>query len=187
VRFVLTLLNQIDGMMTMKIFLTGRSGSGKSTVLMKIIGRLEAKGLKIGGIITPEVRVKGRRVAFRVVDLSSCKEGVLASIDQTAGPKVGKYRVNVLDFERVALPALSFALKECDLTCVDELGKMEFLSNRFKQKVGELLRSERPLIAVVHCNYAKLYEKTWTLFQVTAENREEIVNTVVSKFMNDRP
>jgi len=64
---------------------------------------------------------------------------------------------------------------------------MEFLSNRFKQKVGELLRSERPLIAVVHCNYAKLYEKTWTLFQVTAENREEIVNTVVSKFMNDRP
>ena len=55
----------------MKIFLTGRPGSGKSTVLMKVMERLEAKGLKIGGITTPEVRAKGRRVAFRVVALSS--------------------------------------------------------------------------------------------------------------------
>jgi len=167
----------------MKIFLTGRPGSGKSTVLMKVIEQLRAEGLKIGGIITPEIRVEGRRIAFKVVDLSSGKEGILASINQPTGPTVGKYRVNIPEFERVALPALSFALEECDITCVDELGKMEFFSTRFKQKIDEVLRSRRSVIAVVHYDYAKNYERIGTLFQVTLENREEIVNTVVSKIV----
>jgi len=167
--------------MIMKIFLTGTSGSGKSTALMKVIERLEAKGLRIGGIITPEVRVKGRRIAFKVVDLSSGEEGVLASTDQLTGPRVGRYRVNIPDFERVALPALSFALEECDITCIDELGTMEFFSTKFKQKVKEILSSEKPVIAVVHHNYAKVYERIGTLFQVTRENREETVSIVVSR------
>lgn len=167
----------------MKIFLTGRPGSGKSTVLMKVIERLKAKGLKVGGIITPEVRAKGRRIAFKVVDLSSGKEGVLASTNQPTGPKVGKYRVNIPDFERVALPALSFALKECDITCVDELGKMEFFSTKFKQKVDEILRSRRLVIAVVHRNYAKIYERTGTLFHVTPENRDSIHENLVNEIL----
>ena len=173
--------------MIMKIFLTGTSGSGKSTALMKVIERLEAKGLRIGGIITPEVRVKGRRIAFKVVDLSSGEEGVLASTDQLTGPRVGRYRVNIPDFERVALPALSFALEECDITCIDELGTMEFFSAKFKQKVKEILSSGKPVIAVVHHNYAEIYERIGTLFQVTQENRERIVSTIVSRALRKEP
>ena len=165
----------------MKIFLTGRPGSGKSTVLKKVIEQLKAQGLKIGGITTPEVRAKGRRIAFKVVDLFSGEEGTLASIDQPLGPRVGKYRVNVPDFERVALPALDFALKECDIICVDELGKMEFFSAKFKQRVNEILKSEKPVIAAVHRNYAKLYEKMGTMLHVTPENREKIVDTIISR------
>jgi len=38
----------------MKVFLTGRLGSGKSTVLMRVIDRLKAEGRRVGGITTPE-------------------------------------------------------------------------------------------------------------------------------------
>lgn len=168
----------------MKIFLTGRSGSGKSTVLMKVIERLRAEGFKIGGIITPEERAKGRRIAFKVIDLSSGEEGILASTDRLTGPKVSKYRIDIKDFERVALPALSFALIECDVICIDELGKMEFFSTKFKKKVDVIFRSRRPVIAVVHRNYTNIYKRIGTLFQITPENREGIVNTVVSKFQS---
>lgn len=167
----------------MKIFLTGRPGSGKSTVLMEVIEQLKAEGLKVGGIITPEVRARGYRRAFKVVDLSSGEGGILASVDQPAGPRVGKYRVNLQDFERVALPALDFALKECDIICIDELGKMEFFSTKFKQNVNEILKSEKPLIAAVHRNYAKIYEKRGSLIQVTQENREEIIDTIISRIL----
>lgn len=164
----------------MKIFLTGRPGSGKSTVLMKIIEQLKAEGLKVGGITTPEVRARGYRTAFKVLDLFSGEEGTLASIDQPLGPRVGKYRVDIPDFERVALPALDFALRECDIICVDELGKMEFFSAKFKQKVNEILKSEKPVIAAVHRNYAKIYEKIGTMLHVTPENREKIADTIIS-------
>jgi nucleoside-triphosphatase len=157
-------------MIIMKIFLTGRSGSGKSTALMTVIERLVAKGLRIGGIITPEVRAKDRRIAFKVIDLSSGEEGILASIDQLTGPRVGRYRVDIPSFERIALPALNFALEECDITCIDELGTMEFFSTKFKHKVKEILSSGRPVIAVVHNNYVKIYKRIGTLFQVTTKN-----------------
>jgi nucleoside-triphosphatase len=166
----------------MKIFLTGMPGSGKSTVLMKVIEKLRAEGLSIGGIITPEVRTEGRRTAFKVVDLSSGEEGILASVDQPVGPTVGRYRVNIQDFERVAISALNSAIKQCQIICIDEIGAMELFSAKFKQKVNEILRSGKPLIAVVHRNYAKNYEEIGTMIHVTPENREKITDTIVSKF-----
>jgi len=170
----------------MKIFLTGMPGSGKSTVLMKAIERLRAEGLSVGGIITPEVRTEGKRTAFKVVDLSSGEEGILASVDQPNGPTVGKYRVNMPDFERVTMQALDFALKECDIICIDEIGTMELFSAKFKQKVNEILRLEKPVIVAVHRNYAKNYEKMGIMIQVTPENREKIIDTIVSKIQRKR-
>jgi nucleoside-triphosphatase len=168
----------------MKIFLTGSPGAGKSTVMLKVIERLRAEGLKIGGITTPEVRgAHGDRTAFKVVDLASGEEGTLASVDQPSGPRVGKYRVNIQDFERVALLALNYALEECDVVCVDELGTMEFFLAKFKQKVKEVLESGKPVVAVVHRNYARFYEKTGTIFRVTLENREKITRLVVTEIL----
>ncbi len=165
----------------MKVFLTGAPGSGKSTVLMKAIGRLKAEGLRIGGIATPEIRVRGYRTGFSVIDLSSRKRGILASIDQPEGPRVGKYRVNIEDFERVALPALAYAQEGCDVICIDELGTMEFFSRAFKQKIKEILNSEKPLIAVVHRNYARNYEKYGRVHEVTPTNREKLPEIITSE------
>jgi nucleoside-triphosphatase len=77
----------------MKVFLTGLPGSGKSTVLMKAVEILREKGLKIGGIVTPEKRIGGKRIGFGVKDVWSGAEGILARVGKKVGPKVGKYTI----------------------------------------------------------------------------------------------
>ena len=166
----------------MKIFLTGKPGSGKSTVLMKVIESLKRRGLKIGGIITPEIRVKGKRIGFKVIDVYSNEEGVLASIGQKSGPRVGKYRIDLKDFERVALKALDFALNDCDVICVDELGKMELFSEKFERKIEEILRSSKPAIIVLHRNLIERYEKYGKVIWVTVENRDKLPEEILKNF-----
>ena len=163
----------------MKIFLTGNPRCGKSTVLMKIIDILKNRGLKVGGFITPEIRVRGVRIGFKVVDIHSGEEGLLASVDKKTGPQVGKYRVDLHDFERVALTALDFAMKECDVVCVDELGTMELFSREFKEKMGKILELDKPAIVALHRNLVNEYKKYENVIFVTPENREKLPENVI--------
>jgi nucleoside-triphosphatase len=167
----------------MKIFLTGLPGSGKSTVLMKVIKLLSERKLKVGGVITPEIRSKGERIGFAVKDVYSGKEGMLASIKQKVGPRLGKYRVNLENFEEVALPALDFAIKNCDLIAIDEIGKLEFFSKNFHQKVYEIVNSNKPLIAVIHRNYIKEFEIFGELIVATKENRDKLPNIIFDRII----
>ena len=166
----------------MKIFLTGKPRSGKSTVLMKIIDTLKEKELKVGGFISPEIRTTEDRIGFKIIDIYSGEEGILASVNQKTGPHVGKYRVNLNDFERVALNALDFSMEECDVICVDELGTMELFSQKFKEKMDKILELEKTVIVVLHINLVEKYKKYGKIIHVTPENREilpkEIVNMI---------
>jgi len=164
----------------MKIFLTGKPRCGKSTVLIKIIDILKKKGLNVGGFISPEVRIKGDRAGFKVVDIYSSEEGILASTNLETGPQVGKYRVNLDDFERVALRALDFAMKECDIICIDELGTMELFSQKFKEKMEKILDLEKPVIVVLHRNLVNKYRKYGKVIYVTPENRDKIPEEIIA-------
>lgn len=165
------------------VFITGSPGSGKSTLILKIIEQLKLRGLKVGGIITPEFRIEGRRIAFKIVDIASGAEEFLASISFPEGPRIGKYRVNIEGFENVALPALDFALNKCDIICIDELGRMEFFSRRFIQKVDEAVKSDKPLIAAVHRDYINSYRGFGVVLQVTPKNRNYLVTHLISQFI----
>lgn len=165
----------------MKIFLTGLPSSGKSTVLMKVIEVLKKKGSKVGGFITPEIRVRGKRIGFKIIDIYSGDEGILASIERKTGPKVGKYRVNVLGFERVALKALDFAIKECDIICVDELAPMEMFSQDFRKIIVNLFKTNKPILVAVHRSLIKNYEKEGKVIWVTRNKVNEIVDDIITK------
>jgi nucleoside-triphosphatase len=149
---------------------------------MKVIEALKKKGFKIGGFITPEIRVKGKRIGFRVVDVYSGEEGILASVDQKTGQRIGKYRVNLEDFERVALKALDFAIKECDVIAIDEIGKMELFSKAFKEKIDELLAQDKPMICVLHRNLVEKHKEFGKVVWVTPENRDKLSEELVQFF-----
>ena len=169
----------------MKIFLTGKPGSGKSTVLLKVIKLLKEKNLEVGGIVTPEKREKGRRIAFLVKNVYSGEEGILASIKQKFGPRLGKYKINLKEFERVALPALDFALKKCDVIVIDEIGKMEWFSQKFRERVFEILNSNKIVIAVLHRSFINKFKNYGKVFEVKLENREKLAEIISLYFNKD--
>lgn len=162
-----------------KIFLTGQPGSGKSTVFMRCVELLREMSYSVGGISTPEIRRRGRRVGFGVVDIATDRRRVLAGVDFKSAHRVGRYGVNLPGFESVALPALEYAEDKCDVVCIDEIGRMELFSEPFKRKVEGLMRGPKPLVAVLHRNYAREYGGIGELYHVTPENRDALPRIVV--------
>lgn len=168
----------------MKVFLTGLPGSGKSTVLMKAVEILREKGLKIGGIITPEKRIGGKRIGFGIKDVWSGAEGILARVNKKVGPKVGKYTIYLESFEKVALPALEFALKNCDLIVIDEVGRMEAFSKRFMENVLEIFNSYKKVLAVVHRNFVSRFKNFGKVIEVNENNRDSLPRELAKYFLD---
>lgn len=169
------------------ILLTGSPGIGKTTVLVKTVEALKAKGFKVGGMLGREVRSSGIRVGFEVVSLSDDERGWLAHVNQRQGPQVGKYRVNLDDLNRVGVAAIMKAIESCDVTVIDEIGPMELFSHYFKAAVARAIQSMKSVVAVVHWRersslIAELKGSEDTqLLEVTITNREMLHEQVVKE------
>jgi nucleoside-triphosphatase len=135
--------------------LTGEPGSGKSTALSRILLAVKSKGFTVGGIITREIRNKGERLGFNIVNLATDETGILASATGITGPRIGKYRISLNSLAGIAVNALEFAREHSDLVVCDEVGPMELLSPEFRRAVhSSILESSKPAICVVHKRYA---------------------------------
>jgi nucleoside-triphosphatase len=178
------------------LLVTGSPGVGKTTLLLRVVEALKARGYTVGGMISREVRSCGTRVGFEILDLTdSDKHGWLAHVNQKTGPQVGKYRVNLEDLNNVGVEAVLKAVRECDVVAIDEIGPMELFSEKFKRAVLEAVESGKLVIAVVHWKARdKLIEdvkkrEDVEIFTVTLENRGELHKTVVQKaqeFLNGK-
>lgn len=159
---------------------TGPPGSGKSSVIARAAGVLRSRGLKPGGIICPEIRVGGTRVGFKMVDVLTGEEVILAHVDIKGRPSVGKYGVNVEGIARMSRGAIEGALSAADFLVIDEIGPMEVLSDEFRRAVLAALDSEKPVIAAVHMRTAGGFigsvksREDVRIIQVDRENRERL-------------
>jgi nucleoside-triphosphatase len=129
---------------------TGPPRSGKTTVIQTLVDRLEGRGHRAGGIVCPEIREAGERVGFEIVDVASGDAGVLAHVDQSEGPSVGKYRVNVPNVDAICRSAFSRGVDSSDFLVVDEIAPMEVHSEAFVRGVRRALDADVPLVAAVH-------------------------------------
>jgi nucleoside-triphosphatase THEP1 len=127
------------------ILLTGRPGVGKTTALMAIIQQL---GPGAGGFYTAEVRSGGDRSGFEILTLSG-EHRVMASKTIKSAQKVGSYGVDVDAVDRLAAGSIDEALKSCEIIVIDEIGKMELFSDRFRASVISALDSEKPVLGVI--------------------------------------
>jgi len=158
----------------MRILLTGPPQCGKTTVVQKVVARWPGKAT---GFYTREVRRGGVRLGFEIVTLGG-DVALLSHVDFPGPYRVGKYGVNLDNFHRVALPALEFR-QGIDLIVMDEVGKMECLSDRLVAAMETLWRQPVPLLVTVAgkgVGYIAAIKARpgETLLPVTPANRDEL-------------
>ena len=128
-----------------RVLVTGRPGSGKTTVIRRVIDMLA--DVPKTGFYTDEIRGSAGRTGFRVVTLDG-RTARLASLGHGPGPRVGRYTVHLADFEAIALPQLEMRPNDA-LLVIDEIGKMECLSPGFVAAARRALSASVPLLATV--------------------------------------
>jgi nucleoside-triphosphatase len=167
-----------------KILLLGKPKSGKTTLVKKVLAVLSK--ISYGGFFTEEIREKDNRIGFKVVSTDG-EEGVLAHENYKSPYRVSKYFVNVLDFERVALRAITQAMKDKDLIVIDEIGKMELFSDRFEHLIEEIFaKGRKKILATIPVSKIPLIEKLRNLpdtevIEVTPANRDQLVDELIKR------
>lgn len=164
----------------MNILITGRPGSGKTTLIREISQRICGKA---GGFYTEEIREAGRRIGFKVKALDG-KTGLLSGIDVKSPHKVGKYKVDLEDFESIALPAIEGALCNSKIVIIDEIGPMELFSAKFKEIVLKALDSPSAVIATIKLKGSKFIDKIRSrgdiiLFDISQTDKKDILKAVL--------
>lgn len=166
----------------MIILLTGRPGCGKSFLVSELIKELKHRKKKIAGIVSPEVRKDKVRWGFKIIDLVSGREEILASVEIKEKPRVSKYGVNVEGIDRIVAEFMK-SFDKADVVILDELGKMEFYSEKFKEMVDKVFKSKKAIIAVVHRNLANRFKDKGELIWVEREKLDEIKKEILKNLI----
>ncbi len=127
------------------LLLTGPPGCGKTTLVRKIVQDLG--GLPMAGFYTEEIREGRERVGFALVGLDG-RRGLLSHVKVGGPHRVGRYGVDIAGFE-VFLQNLDAGNSGLGLVIIDEIGKMECISDQFRKLVRECLDSPVPFLATI--------------------------------------
>jgi nucleoside-triphosphatase len=168
-----------------KLLLTGEPHSGKTTLLE---GFIENVPYESQGFVTREaLGADGVRTGFELVS-SLGQTATLASVDSTSEVRVSRYGVEVeqLDGFLGGLPAV----EPGKLLYIDEIGRMELFSSRFKDLVTGWLDSENHYVGTVACNYQDsfidqvLARADSVLLSITPENRAQVKDVLDNLALN---
>jgi nucleoside-triphosphatase len=164
-----------------------RPGAGKTTALRRLSELLRARGVPLAGFVTEEIRERRRRVGFSIETFGG-ERGTLAHVDHPGRPRVGRYGVDLAEFERLAIPALSIP---AGAILVDELGKMELASDAFMDAVGSLVEREVPVVATVHAAHHPFTDRLKRrpdadLIRLTRANRDELPAVLAERLAPSR-
>jgi nucleoside-triphosphatase len=163
--------------MKQAFLLTGQPGTGKTSLIKQAIAGMKSKA---GGFYTEEIRNQGVRQGFKLVTLNG-QTAILAHIYFQSPYRVGKYGVDVDSLDKVGVAALNQAMQECDLVVIDEIGKMELFSAKFREAVADILNSGQRLLGTIMLNpnpYADAikHQPQVNLVTVTKANHQQVLD-----------
>jgi nucleoside-triphosphatase len=164
--------------------LTGRPGSGKTSLIKQAIAGMKGKA---GGFYTEEIRSKGARQGFRLVTLDG-DTAILAHIDIRSPHRVSRYGVDIDSLDRLGVSALQRAAQQCGLVVIDEIGKMELFSERFKGAALQIINSGKRVLGTIMlapnpwADAIKLKPQV-NLVEVTRANHDQVL-AELSRWLN---
>ena len=160
----------------MNIFVTGNPRSGKSTLIQRLLDEISDKN--VSGFITPEIRVNDTRQGFKIIDLASKEEEILASLNIKNGPSVSRYRVNVEGIDAIMDKFLE-SYDSSEYVIIDEIGMMEFHSKKFRETVRIVLDSDKKVVATLSKRFVKKYKDEGQIYTLTRENFDDVCDKVL--------
>lgn len=170
----------------MKILITGRPKSGKSTILSELIAGIASRR----GFITKELVKNQRRTGFVVEDMNGLRS-VLAQTQNPTSLQVGRFYVHpevLAEFTRnLAHP------KTGELLYLDEIGQMQLYSNDFRSLVEEYLDAQNDFAATISSVYSNEFtmrifnRDDILLFHLTDINRYEVKKSLSIALVNKDP
>jgi nucleoside-triphosphatase len=169
-----------------RLLIEARPGAGKTTAVGRLAELLANAGVALSGFLTREMRSGGRRIGFEIETFAG-ERGLLAHVDIAGPPRVGRYGVDLEEFERLALPALEAPAR--GVVLIDELGKMELASERFRAAILALFEVQVPIVATVHTfrhpfTDALKERADVSTVRLTAANRDRLPEELTSRLRN---
>ncbi len=108
---------------------------------------------------------------------------ILAHVEIDSRNRVGRYGVDTRGFEEF-LAALDLLSPDVELIVIDEIGKMELFSDRFKSFVRAALNSDKHVLASISLKGNQFIREIKQrldvhLLEVTHDNRDRLPETIV--------
>jgi nucleoside-triphosphatase len=165
--------------MTRVYLLTGSPGYGKTTVIKKALARTHSKA---AGFYTEELRTGGIRQGFSLNTLDGTTT-TLAHVAISSPHRVGKYGVDITNLDSVGVTALLEAVDSTEIIVIDEIGKMELLSPRFREAALKAINSGKRVLGTIMLNPHPFADQVKDLPGVTVkrinkENREQVLDEI---------
>ena len=162
------------------ILITGAPGVGKTTLIKHLSQIVSSR--RQAGFFTEEIREDGVRKGFMLVSLDG-KRRTLAHTEINNRYRVGKYGVDIEGFERF-LENIDLINPTAELLIIDEIGKMECMSGRFKYLLQAALDSPIPLVATIALKGGGIFEQIKersdsVLLEITRTNRESLISKII--------
>lgn len=159
------------------LFLTGKIGVGKSTILKNV---LKAMDLSVGGYITTRI-FEGYYRRYIVKSLCDTEEEhTIIRVDSRDNSKERFVKA----FENGVVSILDKSLENSDLIVLDELGCSESDIIAFTSKVFQLLDSEKIVFGVLKdddCRFLNDIKSRndITIVTITKENRNYVLEEII--------
>jgi len=153
---------------------------GKTTLVQKIITQM--RPVNTAGFCTAEIRRGGIRTGFELQGLKGGRR-TLAQVDIDSPHRVGRYGVDTAGFDKF-LETLDLLNPDVELIVIDEIGKMELFSSRFRNLVRDALDSDKQVLATVPLKGDEFIRRIKQrgdarLFEVTLANRDRLPELIV--------
>jgi nucleoside-triphosphatase THEP1 len=145
------------------VIVTGGTGSGKTTLVLALVERLRAGGLRVAGIVAPGMLQQSRRSGFDIVDLRTGERRPLSREANVEGSHARWSRFAFLP-EGLALgsEALGDSALDADVIVVDEVGPFELSGGGWAAALDALAaRYDGVMLIVVRRSVVEAVRSRW--------------------------